>query len=70
MEKMQVTCEAFTKKMNEALHQDPSHNDMSFLPHDESGLSLFAPMLSDTERMALHKAIFDEVSKRYTIACS
>jgi len=65
--KVLVTCEMFTQKMNEALHHNPENEGMSF-PHNADGLVLFAPMLSDIKRMALQKAIFDEVSKNYTIA--
>lgn len=66
--KLLVTCEFFTEKMNEVLHRDPAHDGMNF-PHSEDGLVLFAPMLKDTARMALQKSIFEEVSDAYTITC-
>jgi hypothetical protein len=64
--KILVTCNEFTDKMNEALHRDAKHEGMSF-PYSEDGLVLFAPALSESARIALHKATFDEVSKHYTI---
>lgn len=65
-EKELVTCRFFTEKMNEVLHSNHGRDEMSF-PYDEDGLVLFAPMLTDTARMALQKLIFDEVSEQYTI---
>ena len=68
--KIHVACEVFTEKMDEALRLHPDYKDGMAFPYHEDGLVLCAPMLNESQRMALHKAIFDEVSKIYTITRS
>jgi len=65
--KLKITCEEFTAKLNECLHRDPANECMVFC-HDKDGFELLAPVLTETGKMALSKAIFDEVSRRYAIA--
>jgi hypothetical protein len=62
-----VTPEEFTEKMNQVLHRNPEHEGMHY-HFNQDGLCLHAPSLSVTARMALDKAIFDDVSKHYSIA--
>lgn len=62
-----VTYKEFTDKMNDFLHLGSGREGMKFL-HDKDGYKLIAPGMNETDRMALDKAIFDEVSKQYSIA--
>lgn len=41
-DRVRLTYKEFTDKMNECLHQDPSHGDMEFLC-DKDGYELVAP---------------------------
>lgn len=62
-----VTYKEFTDKMNDCLHRDSGREGIEFL-HDKDGYKLIAPGMNETDRMALDKTIFDEVSKQYSIA--
>lgn len=65
--RLKITCEEFSKKLNEFLRKDPANSGMVF-HHDKDGFELLAPALTEAGRMALSKAIFDAVSERYAIS--
>jgi hypothetical protein len=67
IEKLKITCEEFTAKLNERLRANLANESMVFL-HDRAGFELPSPVLKESERMELSKTMFDEVSGRYAIA--